>query len=234
MHPFTMPPDFVARVVARGGREHSCESLHGPSTALVVVDMQNYYMLPGQQAEAPVARSIVPNVNALARAVRAAEGHVIWIQTAAPRHGGEHWPSYQHRHVPETWARRTRSLTRGDVGYQLWPELEVRPGDRKVVKTRFSALLPGSSDLEMILRAIKVDTLLIAGVATNVCCESTARDAVMLNFHTVMVSDANAATTDAEHAAALGSFYLYFGDVRTSADVLRLLADGGKVAPAAA
>jgi ureidoacrylate peracid hydrolase len=48
---------------------------------------------------------------------------------------------------------------------------------------------------------------------TNVCCESTARDAMMLNFKTIMVSDGNAAVTDADHNASLCAFYLTFGDV---------------------
>ena len=62
--------------------------------------------------------------------------------------------------------------------------------------------------------------VLIAGTATNVCCGSSARDAMMQNFRTVMVHDALAAATDAEHAAALTNFYSIFGDVRSIADTL--------------
>jgi ureidoacrylate peracid hydrolase len=58
-----------------------------------------------------------------------------------------------------------------------------------------------------------LDTLLITGTVTNVCCESTARDAMMLNFKTIMVSDANAARSDEEHSATLAAFYAIFGDV---------------------
>ena len=62
--------------------------------------------------------------------------------------------------------------------------------------------------------------LLIAGVATNACCESTARDAMMLNFRVLMVSDACAAASDREHQAALENFYLFFGDVQTTNEVI--------------
>ena len=54
---------------------------------------------------------------------------------------------------------------------------------------------------------------LIAGTKTNVCCESTARDASMRNFRVIMLADANATSSDAEHAATLDTFSLYFGDV---------------------
>ena len=63
------------------------------------------------------------------------------------------------------------------------------------------------------MRAQGFDTVLITGTVTNVCCESSARDAMMLNFKTIMVSDANAALTDAEHNATLASIYSTFGDV---------------------
>jgi len=58
-----------------------------------------------------------------------------------------------------------------------------------------------------------VDTLLISGTVTNVCCESTARDAMMRDFRTIMVDDALAAVTPAEHENALHGWMLFFGDV---------------------
>jgi len=61
--------------------------------------------------------------------------------------------------------------------------------------------------------------LLIAGTKTNVCCESTARDAYMLDYRVVMLSDCTATSSDEEHAAALNTFQLYFGDVMTVDEV---------------
>jgi ureidoacrylate peracid hydrolase len=85
-----------------------------------------------------------------------------------------------------------------------------------VLKRRFSAFIQGSSDLAERLRARGFDTVLIGGTVTNVCCESSARDAMMLNFRTVMVADCNAANSDAEHNASLAAFWNIFGDVMTS------------------
>ncbi|HYZ41100.1 MAG TPA: isochorismatase family protein, partial [Stellaceae bacterium] len=72
---------------------------------------------------------------------------------------------------------------------------------------------PGTSELPDRLRARGFDTALITGTVTNVCCESSARDANMMNFRTIMVSDANAANTQEEHDASLTAFYNVFGDV---------------------
>ena len=82
-----------------------------------------------------------------------------------------------------------------------------------VDKQRFSAFLPESSNLAPLLRERGIDTVLITGTVTNVCCESSARDAMMMNFKTIMVTDGNAAANDDEHNATLVAFYLTFGDI---------------------
>jgi len=63
----------------------------------------------------------------------------------------------------------------------------------------------------------------VTGTVTGVCCESTARDAMMLNFKTIMVTDGNAAMTDADHNASLANFYLSFGDVMSTDEVIGCL-----------
>ena len=74
-------------------------------------------------------------------------------------------------------------------------------------------LIQGSSNLAEVLRGRGIDTVVVTGTVTGVCCESTARDAMMMNFKTIMVTDANAAMTDEDHNASLANFYLTFGDV---------------------
>jgi ureidoacrylate peracid hydrolase len=114
---------------------------------------------------------------------------------------------------PERTAHRLASLGPGTKGYELWAGLDVKLNDLKIQKTRFSAFIHGSSNLEAVLRARGIDTVIITGTVTNVCCESTARDAMMRNFRTIMVTDANAATSDELHNASLAAFYLKFGDI---------------------
>jgi ureidoacrylate peracid hydrolase len=96
----------------------------------------------------------------------------------------------------------------------------------QVEKTRFSAFLPGACDLAERLMALQIDTVIIVGTLSNVCCESSARDAMMRGFRVVMASDANATRSDAEHVATLVSIHQVFGDVRTTEDVVALLAAG--------
>ena len=220
MHPFSLPANLVERVTHRAGRPHPFDVLDPRRTALVVVDMQNYFLAPGYLGETPVARAIVPGVNELAAGVRSRGGSVVWVKNATD--GTEQsWSVLRDSlFTPAKRDLRHDTMRAVDPGHALWPELDVRPDDTQVVKTRFSAFIQGASGIEALLRARGADTVLIAGTATNVCCESSARDAMMLNFRTVMVHDALAAATDAEHAAALTNFYSIFGDVLSIAETL--------------
>jgi ureidoacrylate peracid hydrolase len=97
------------------------------------------------------------------------------------------------------------------------------PADHIVVKNRYSAFISGSSQLERLLRSLGVDTVLIAGTKTNVCCEATARDAMMLDFKVVLLSDCCAALSDDEHRATLENIIQQFGDVMTGPEVVQRL-----------
>ena len=76
----------------------------------------------------------------------------------------------------------------------------------------------------MQLRQRGTDNLLVTGTTTNVCCESTVRDAMMLDYRVVMLSDANAALTDEEHAASLNNCMIFFGDVMNTDEAIAKLA----------
>jgi ureidoacrylate peracid hydrolase len=217
MHTLAIPQSVIDRVVARRGKEHVYEDLDPTKTALVVVDLQNAFMMPGvAHSECKMAPKIVPNVNRLARAMRATGGKVVWVQTAFTKESLESWSVLHGMALPARTEKRIEALSRGSKGYELWAELEVKPEDLIVEKLRFSAFIQGSSNLAEVLRAHNIDTVLITGTVTSVCCESTARDAMMLNFKTVMVTDGNAAPTDEDHNGALIGFYLTFGDIMST------------------
>jgi ureidoacrylate peracid hydrolase len=217
MHTVSIPQSVVERAVARRGREHVYQDLDPARTALVVVDMQNAFMLQGvAHALCPMAEKIVPNINRLARAVRATGGTVVWVKTTFVEDDLESWSTYFAMVTPELRAQRIAALTAGSKGHELWATLEVRPDDLTVEKNRFSAFIQGSSGLAEVLRSRGLDTILVTGTVTNICCESTARDAMMLNFKTVMVTDGNAALTDEDHNASLCAFYVTFGDIMST------------------
>jgi len=222
MHPTELPSHIVDRVVFRRGRLHPFERIDPRTSALVAVDMQNVFCAPGAVVEVALAREIVPNVNRLARAMRAAGGLVVWVQMTVARR--EEWSLVLDNLLsPATGARVLESVRPGSEGHALWPEMEPAPGDLFVAKNRYSAFLPSASDLTRTLRDRGIDTVVIVGTLTNVCCESSARDAAMLDFKTFMVSDANAARTDEEHIATLVNFIQTFGDVRSTDDMIALL-----------
>jgi ureidoacrylate peracid hydrolase len=148
---------------------------------------------------------------------------VFWIQNTHDEKCLTDWSILHDYTVPEKQAHRVRSMSAGTVGYQLWAGLDVRDEDERVLKYRFSAFIQGSSDLADRLRAQGYDTVLITGTVTNVCCESSARDAMMLNFKTIMVTDGNAASNDAEHNASLIAFYLTFGDIMGTDELIACL-----------
>ena len=213
MHKIKIAPWVADLVKERTGKVHPFDSLDARRTALVVIDLQNYFMKG-------TAFGIVPAVNRLASALRDRGGHVVWV-----RNGTEgtlkSW-SVKHDYLKNPKLRKIHyeeMRTKGD-GFKYWHELDMRPGDGKLAKKRFSAFIQGSSPLEKYLRSRKIDTILVTGTATNVCCESTARDAMMLNFKVVMVSDALAARSDEVHNASLSAFYMNFGDVQTVDEVL--------------
>jgi ureidoacrylate peracid hydrolase len=217
MHKLSIPQSVTDRVIERRGQEHCFAELDPAKTALVVVDMQNAFMMPGVgHAVCDMAREIVPNINRLARTVRATGGTVVWIKTRFTEASLKEWSNSYGILLPDRKAKRIEALSPGGKGYELWDALEVRPEDLMVDKERFSAFLPESSNLAPLLRGRGIDTVLITGTVTNVCCESSARDAMMMNFRTVMVTDANAAANDAEHNASLIAFYLTFGDIQST------------------
>jgi ureidoacrylate peracid hydrolase len=217
MHKVAISQSVIDRVIARRGREHIFDDIDPAKTALVVVDMQNGFMVPELgHAPCPMAHEIVPNINRLAQAVRGTGGTVIWIQTAYSDETLQSWSTLYGMMLPKGRERRKFSLSPANKGYELFPDLKVDPADAIVVKNRYSAFIQGSSNIEDVLRQRGLDTLLITGTVTNVCCESTARDAMMRNYKTIMLTDGNAANTDEDHNAALNNFYLTFGDIMST------------------
>jgi len=224
MHDFTMPPWAIDRVMQRRGTLHVHDDMDPCRTALIVVDLQNGFMVPAH-TPMPVQMAIetVPNVNRLAAALRETGGKVFWIQNTTNEASLTAWSNWFAMSRPELVQERIACFQAGAPGHALYPALEVRPEDEIVLKDRFSAFVQGASDLPQRLTDGGFAYVLIVGTVTNVCCESSARDAMMLNFKTVMVSDGNAAHSDAEHTATLAAFYAVFGDVMDTDMVIACL-----------
>jgi len=214
--------EIVERVMARRGRLHLFDSLDPKRTALLVIDMQNAFVAPGAPIEVPAARDIVPAINRLAAGLRKRGVPVIWVLHENQGDGSDWRGFYDVFVLEKNRAKAAAALTAGNELQKQWPQLDVSLQDLHVTKNRYSALIAGSSKLGKILEKKGVDTLLIAGTKTNVCCECTARDAMMLDYKVVMLSDCTAALSDDEHRATLENVIQQFGDVRTAEEVLTL------------
>ena len=208
---------------ARGRVRNIYDTIDPARTAHLVVDMQNGFMEEGAPVEVPAARGIVEEINRLSRAVRAAGGHNVFLRFTTPKDGPMAWPVFAER-MGASHAAHRDAFTPGNPYWDLWPALDVRSEDAVVEKHRFSGFTPGTSDLDAHLKARGIDTLIISGTLTNCCCESTARDAMQLNYKVIIACDACAALTDEAHAGTLDSMALIFADLRSVAELEEMLA----------
>lgn len=225
MKPYHPSPDLARRVMARRGRLHAFESLDAPRCALLVVDMQNSFVQQGAgHSWVPQAAPTCALITEVAQALRDAGGTVVWVLNTFTQESVQSWSHFHSElSTPAGFAIRSSAMQDGSAGHALYADLRPQPHDLQVLKTRYSAFIQGASDLHAQLQSRGVDTVLVAGTATNVCCESTARDAMMLNYRTVMLSDACSAFTEDEHASSLNGFLLNFGDVQSCAQAMAAL-----------
>jgi nicotinamidase-related amidase len=211
-----MPAYVIDRVMAKRGRLNVFDRFDPRKTALLVIDMQNFYV-----GEIPAVLAIIPNINRLAARMRELGGLVVWVGMSAGQDGTSRWHIYHDNFfTPERGANHRDQLSPGHPGHEFHHDLALEPQDPVVYKSRFSPFIAGASNIQDVLKARGIENLIVTGTATNMCCESAARDAMMLDYKVVMVADANGARYDDDHLAGLTSFYQSFGDVRTTAEVL--------------
>lgn len=228
MSSYPFPADLVEQIIARRGALHCYDHLEPANTALVVVDMQHGFLQEGWPTALASARTIVPTINRLARALRDAGGEVVWVVWQLDQAHSHRWDVFFDHVMGQAASERFRTVfTEGHEGQALWHELDYRPGEKIIGKTNFSGFSGSQGALERHLREHGIDTVLIAGTVTSVCCESTAREASFANLKTIMVADANAGRSDAENLATLSTFIRVFGDVMTADEVI------GRLRPAA-
>ena len=214
-HPSGIPQKIVNKVVARRGRLHAFESLDPETTALVVIDLDDVSV-----ENDPASQAMIATVNSLAAAVRASGGVVAWVLSRM-----DVMPKHFSRHSRRGAGRRNTSTTvttaaagRGcGPGWRRCPATSGRPS-RAPARS-----FPASATCKPQLDARGIDTVLIAGLVTNICCESSARDAAELEYKVILVSDALSGQAHGLHEATLATFYRIFGDVRPSAEVAGLL-----------
>jgi nicotinamidase-related amidase len=194
--------------------------------ALIVIDMQNDFLKPGgvlYYNDAPM--KAVPAIKRLIGHCRETGIPVIYTQTLLKDQF-----SISPLEACYQPALLKKGLREGTWGAGFIDGLEPLPGEQVVVKHRYDAF--HNTDLELILNNIRglgaVDTVLVTGTVTNVCCESTARGAFMRDYKVVLVSDACGAFDEAAHNATLYNISHFFGRVLDTETLIKALEDGEK------
>jgi len=161
------------------------------SAALLVLDMQNYFLSEKSHAHVPSGHAIVPNILRLIGHFRSARRPVIFTRHSLKSGEdagimGRWWRDSPRENTPES---------------AITESLDVKDSDAVLRKTRYSAFV--GTDLERMLRSNGVKSLAITGLTTHLCCDSTARDAFMKDFAVFFVVDATATWTEDLHVSSL-------------------------------
>lgn len=210
----------MEKIIKTRGRMRVFSKIDIKKLAMIVIDMQNCWCAPGGVLEVPKARDIVPNINRLAQTCRKYDIPIFWVRQVQ-RLDGKDWRLLgEGFSSPDRRRKVLEQLRKGSYGARFWKKLDIQPRDYEIEKCRYSALIPGSSNLERHLRSLEKDSLIITGVRTNICPESTARDAAMLDFKVLFVGDGTAASSEEEHQASLDTLAQSFADVVTTDELV--------------
>lgn len=200
------------------------------SSAVIVIDMQNAYASPGGYVDLAGfdiagAASVIGRIGQVLDTARAAAIPIIFLQNGWDgdyvEAGGPGSPNWHKSNALKTMRARPdlagQLLARGGWDYELVDALAPQPGDIRLHKTRYSAFF--NSQLDSVLRARGIRTLIFVGIASNVCVESTLRDAFHLEYFSVMLDDAtHHLGPDFVAKACLYNVEKFFGWVSSVAD----------------
>lgn len=211
-------PPIAARPGFAGPDDTLMSAMLARRTSLLVIDMQNDYCVPGGIISAlgyDVSHfgGVAARLNEFLEASAEFLPHRIFVRTIAPS-----WPRSRalREHYARTALRREVDPTMSD-----WFGVAPSPDDPVVDKFRYSAF--ADTELDALLRANGTETLLVAGVTTDVCVDTTVRSAFMLDYGVIVLSDCTGASTIERHQHTLGVLDQFFAMCRDSQAVLSAL-----------
>jgi ureidoacrylate peracid hydrolase len=203
-------------------------------TALIVVDMQNAYASPGgyidiQGFDVSGAKIVIERIVRIIAAARTMGIQVIYFQNgwdaAKTEAGGPESPNWWKSNALKLMRAEPeldgKLITRGTWDYELVPEMRPQPGDIVLSKPRYSGFY--GTPLDQILRARRIRNLVFVGIATNVCVESTLRDAYFLEYFPILIHDAAMQAGPPElQAATVYNVERFFGWITNTSDFCAL------------
>ena len=224
MEPARIPQRIIDRVLRRRGRLHAYESLDAARTALLVVDLQVHFMREGSPSRDSARKGDrAPRSIGWPARSGTSGGHVVWVVSTYGPEEDRNWANLDTILGEEAAAVFRTGLSEGADGHAIWPALDLRDADPVVHKNRFGGFIGSQGRLELVLHELGVDTVLVVGTVTNVCCETTAREAAAYDFKTVMISDANGGRSAEEDAWTYAVCLASYGDVMTADEALERL-----------
>lgn len=214
--------------------ETLAEVVHPSRTALLVVDVQNDYCSPGgaldrEGGDIAMTRAVVPNVSALVEAARRYGVKVVWLQQTWLPGGASDSPAWIY--MKRRNGIRAERCVEGTWGQQFVAGLEPRAGEPIVKKHRSSGFV--GTNLDLILRSNRIETVVVIGVMTEGCVESTARDAAFSDYYVVLTPDCMASDVLAWHEASITTMSGRH-DLVPWREIVRLWEQGAGARPSAA
>ncbi len=198
-------------------RNSEIAQLDPQRTAILVVDMVNDFCKPGGAMVLPGYETLWPQQRRPIDAGRAAGVPVIWIHDSHRRN----------MRRDREFLKRSRHCVEGSWGVEIIDELGARIDDIHVVKHRYSAFF--QTDLDLVLKDMGIDQLVVFGVVTNICVRSTVHDAFFNGYEVVVPRDCCAATGPREQESSLYDIATHFGVVSDSPSVIRALGSGAAI-----
>lgn len=203
------PKDLMRQLKPYMSSHRNAQHKFSPKgSALLVIDMQRYFLEKTSHAYLPSTKNIVTNVRSLVDAYHDRSLPVIFTRHA-------HLPHGDSGAMGRWWGDLIRE---GDTGSELSPEMGAFPRDPIIRKSKYSAFV--GTELEETLRSRRVSSIVITGVMTHLCCESTARDAFMRDLDVFFVIDGTASETQDLHVSSLKTLTDGFAIPVTTREVL--------------
>jgi biuret amidohydrolase len=185
------------------------------NVALVIIDMQGDFLDDGAPCFLPGGRSVLPKLLPLLAECRTAGMPIVHVRTVWQADGVD-------RSLFTTSdVLQQRGLRIGETGTEIIAELRPLPGEYVIDKTRYSGFF--QTNLESLLRALKITYLIFTGVATNFCVRSTVQDACYRDFFSIVMTDCTTTFTTAAHLQSLNDIDLGFGMTASSEQMINVI-----------
>lgn len=205
--------EWIEAVAAYNYRERTFRPAQG---ALLVVDMQRFFLDPAAPLYSENSDAILPRVRDLIAAFREAKRPVVYL---AQMHKAVEIDRGQQ--LANWW---TLPPLEGTPEVAIHPEIAPVAGEKVIAKRRYSGF--HATDLDLTLRVMSVRDVAICGVLTNVCCEGTARDAFMHDYRVFFPADGTATLNEAMHVGALRTLSGWYAKVIAAREIIEALRRG--------